>query len=375
MPSMWSYSDPADRGYGLFKRRIFHALKALGWQTHLAEAPLLDPASKALLREDLAAHPSDWIFLINQPAAQFYEYIGWPPSQRPLPSQKLVWYLDDPHFFIQQPLDPNEHVVCFDETYLDYVETFKPASCGFWPLGADMEGAGVYREALACDVCFVGGLVDQSFRRVQLSPAMQAYVDRLIEKKVELSYVSFEELISRYPIAPGKCIQLNPQVMHYLYWETNNRYRMQVLEALTDFDLRIYGNKDWPALIASSPLQRFFCGEADPVRELPDIFVSSKININIHSIQCMGSLNQRDFNAPVAGGFLLSDWVPACAKYFTAGEEAIYWSDIFDLRAKIAYYLHHADEREAIVQKGRERVLRDHTYTQRVTQLLQTLPM
>jgi spore maturation protein CgeB len=204
---------------------------------------------------------------------------------------------------------------------------------------------------------------------------MRAYVDLLVGKKVEYSYLSFDELVSRFPIAPGKCIQLNPQVTHYLYWETNNRYRMQVLEALTDFDLRIHGNTDWPALIANSPLQRFFYGEADPVRELPDIFVSSKINLNIHSIQCMGSLNQRDFNAPVAGGFLLSDWVPACAKYFTAGEEAIYWSDISDLQAKIAYYLRHADERDAVVQKGRERVLRDHTYIQRVTQLLQTLPM
>jgi hypothetical protein len=76
----------------------------------------------------------------------------------------------------------------------------------------------------------------------------------------------------------------------------------------------------------------------DPVEELPSVFASSRINLNIHSVQCRGSLNQRDFNAPMAGGFLLSDWVPAAGRFFSPGIEAVYWSGIDDLRRKIAFY-------------------------------------
>jgi spore maturation protein CgeB len=113
-----------------------------------------------------------------------------------------------------------------------------------------------------------------------------------------------------------------------------------------------------------------FHGPIDPARELPSVFVSAKINLNIHSIQCRGSLNQRDYNAPAGGGFLLSDWVPAAGRFFTPGEEAIYWSSIEDLRWKIDRYLNAPQERQRVVQQGKARVLRDHTYASRVEQLV-----
>ena len=375
MPSIWTYSDPSDRGYGLFKRKIFAALATFGWDTHIAEAPLLDADSKSILREDLLSYPADWIFLINQPVAQFYEYLEIQSKQQPLPQKFLVWYLDDPHFFIHQPLEANEHVLCFDETYLDHVMNYKPAWCGFFPLAADMEEEGCFDPAYQCDVSFVGGLIDQSGRRNQLPPEMQAYIDLLVEEKLRQPYLSFDQLSDMHPFAPGKKIDLSPQVHHYLYWETNNRYRIRLLEALGDFDLHIYGNEDWNKVAAGSPVMKHFKGPADPVKQLPAIFVSSKINLNIHSVQCRGSLNQRDFNAPIAGGFLLSDWVPASARYFDPGEEAVYFKDIKDLRAKINYYLKHPEERNRIIKSGRKNVLQQHTYLKRVEQLMYILDL
>ena len=373
MPSIWSYSDSSDRGFGLFKRRIFRVLNDLGWTTQLAEASLLDPASKALIRNHLSEHPSDWILLINQTSAHFYEYLEIPPDRRPLERKKIVWFLDDPRFFVTQPFEREEFVFCFDETYLDFLNRFNPSFRGFLPLACDLSEAGRFDPAYACEVCFVGGVIDQSDRRRQLSPDMTEYVDRLVEQKLLQRHTSFDELAERIPIAPGKQITITPQVAHYLYWEANNRYRVRVLESLADFDLRIYGNEDWLKVLDGSPLLTRFHGPADPVRDLPRIFASARININIHSIQCRGSLNQRDFNAPVGGGFLLSDWVPSAGKYFEPGVEAVYWSDMRDLRTKVKYYLSHETERKVVVQRGKERVLRDHTYDRRIRQLLSLL--
>ncbi len=373
MPSLWSYSDPADKGFGLFKRRILSVFSDLGWETFLAEEPLLKADSKPKIREHLFEHKPDWLLLINQTASHFYHYIELPRNQHPLPQQKLVWFLDDPHFFVNRPFEPNEFAFSFDETYLDFLEEMTPGGYGFLPLAADVSQMGNYDERYACDVCFVGGLIDQTERRNQLNPEMRQYVDRLVDLKLQQRSKSFFELAHENPIQQGKQITINPQVGHYLYWEANNRYRLQVVQALSDYNLRIYGNEEWLRLLQGSKLIHRFLGPCDPVKELPNIFATVPINLNIHSVQCQGSLNQRDFNAPVSGGFLLSDWVPAAGKYFVPGEEAVFWSSIDELRSKIDYYLEHPSERLRIIENGRKRVLQEHTYPIRVEQLVRTL--
>lgn len=373
MPSIWSYCDTSDRGFGLFKRRIFEQLRSLGWQTNLAEAELLGPDARGVLRDHWRAHPSDWVLLINQSGGQLIDYLELPAEELPASVCKWVWYLDDPRFFMDRAFLPNEYVFSFDETYIPYIQANQPAAAGFWPLGADMVRKGVVRDEYACDVSFVGGVIDQSSKRAQLGPEMQAYVDRLVTRKLAERENTFDELTELEPFAPGKQIRLTPQVSHYLYWEANNRYRLQVMEALSRFDLRIYGNEDWQTLLDGSPLLNHFHGPIDPVRELPDVFVSSRVNINIHSIQCRGSLNQRDFNAPMAGGFLLSDWVPAASRYFQPDQEAIFWSDLDDLCDKVEYWIIHPEERAAVVEQGRRRVVSQHTYEHRVRQIVETL--
>ncbi|RJP18398.1 MAG: hypothetical protein C4527_29130 [Candidatus Omnitrophota bacterium] len=373
MPSIWSYSDYANRGYGLFKRRIFEAMRKQGWTTILAEASLLETSAKSILREHLFHHPAEWILLINQSAEQFYEYLEIPRDRRPFTQKKIVWYLDDPRFFVTKPFEKHEYVFCFDKAYVDSLRPFQPRYCGFLPLAADMMQSGKAERHLTCEICFVGGVIDQSERRSQLSEEMKQYVDRIVEYQLEHRERSFQEIAEEIPIAPGKQINIPPQVAHYLYWEANNRYRLRVLESLRDYDLRIYGNEDWERLLQDSPLRENFRGLADPVKELPHLFASASINLNIHSIQCRGSLNQRDFNAPIAGGFLLSDWTPAAGLFFQPGVEAIYWSGIRDLRAKVAYYLSQETERNAVALRGRQRVLAHHTYDERVMRMLRVI--
>ncbi len=373
MPHIWSYSDNALRGYGIFKRKLFQALEACGWDASLAISPLLDPETKPYFRKHFFESGCDWILLINQTASQFYEYLDIPAYQRPLPQNKIVWFLDDPSFFIDRPFESNEYVFSFDETYLKVLKEHHATHYGILPLAADMEIEGQYDKKWACDVCFVGGVIDQSEKRNQLSPDMQRYVDRLVELKLQNREKSFHQLALEYPIEAGKCISISPQVAHYLYWEANNRYRLETVKSLEDFDIRIYGSDDWQNLLKGTSLENQFFGSIDPMNELPHLFASAKINLNIHSIQCRGSLNQRDFNAPLAGGFLLSDWVPAAGRFFKSGVEAIYWSDFKDFRRKVAYYLENEDERHDVIEKGKMRVRQDHLYEKRVIQLLKTL--
>jgi len=372
--SVWSYSDISDRGFGLFKRRIFAALEEFGWSTRLALAELLSPGAQDKLRDDLLADSSDFLLLINQTSNHFYrQYLNLDPREDQHHRTKILWFLDDPRFYVNQEFAPDEIVCLFDDTYFEAMKGFNPRRLLHFPLAADLSEPGKPDEKYACEVAFVGGLRDQAYRRKQLPEEMQRYTERLVETKLATPTKSFDDLTEEIPYAPGKRIQLDPAVRHFLYWEANNRRRLRLLEQLTELDLRIYGNEDWLPLTENSPLRERFLGRIDPVKELPSLFASAQVNINIHSVQCYGSLNQRDFNAPVAGGFLLSDWVPGAGRYFQPKKEAAYYSGVEDLCAKVRYYLDHPAKREEITRAGRERVLRDHTYKRRVHQLLETL--
>ncbi len=373
MPSIWSYSDPQDKGYGLFKRRLFTAFSEFGWDTCLFEIELGSPGFQEAIAHEAETCGADVILLINQNAASFASYLQQHPGPRLSKSRKLTWFLDDPQFLVAAPFENREHVFVFDDTYLPAAKAWGGASVAHLPLAADMTEAGHMRPDWQCPVSFVGGLQDQSYRRKQLPPEMADYCSRLVDLHLADRRRSFRQLVVEEPYAPGKQITLSGEVCHFLYWEANIKYRLTMLESLTDFGLVIYGNEDWIPLTEGSPLRQCFKGEIDPVRELPDLFASSTININLHSVQCRGSLNQRDYNAPVAGGFLVSDWVPGAGRFFDPVSEAVTISDAGDLKRTVEYYLQHEDERTCIVENARRRVFAEHTYAHRVETILKYL--
>ncbi len=105
-----------------------------------------------------------------------------------------------------------------------------------------------------------------------------------------------------------------------------------------------------------------------------DIYASSKICVNIHEQNqrlCGGDVNERFFKIPAFGGFQISDSVACIGDYFDIDTEIVVAKDTADWFTKINYYMHHSEERNKIMQAGRKRSLRDHTYHSRVGQILQ----
>lgn len=102
------------------------------------------------------------------------------------------------------------------------------------------------------------------------------------------------------------------------------------------------------------------------------IYSSSTISLNIHESyqrEYGGDCNERTFKIPLCGGFEIVDDVSCIKDYFVPDKEVVIAGsgDWFD---KIEYYMHNPDKREVIVTAGRERVLKDHTYHNRASQML-----
>ncbi len=113
-----------------------------------------------------------------------------------------------------------------------------------------------------------------------------------------------------------------------------------------------------------------------PLEEENQLYSSAKICLNFHEREKDGSqpnyiLNQRTFKIPACGGFEICDYIPALRRYFTEDEVVMAGLDSKDWFGKIEYYLNNENERLRIKKNGAKRVLKDHTYHNRVDYIIE----
>jgi len=117
-------------------------------------------------------------------------------------------------------------------------------------------------------------------------------------------------------------------------------------------------------------------GQQISTTDAAKVYNLAKICPNVHHPQTRsGGLNTRAFEIPAAGGFELIDHVPGLEEHFDVGREIVAYSSPVQFRELAEYYLAHPHERVAIADRGRARVLRDHTYERRLETILKTLEL
>jgi len=150
------------------------------------------------------------------------------------------------------------------------------------------------------------------------------------------------------------------------------------------YDLRIYG-QDWTqwdrALGWVQRAGQYFnikrlAKIRKPKLTLEDearIYASSTVSINVHEEYQRvygGDCNERTFKIPLCGGFEVVDNVACIKRYFDSDKEMVIAENPGEWMEKVQYYLKHPEERHSIIEAGRRRVLRDHTYHNRAEQMI-----
>ena len=70
------------------------------------------------------------------------------------------------------------------------------------------------------------------------------------------------------------------------------------------------------------------------------------------------------------GALLITDWKQNLGDLFEPGTEVVAYHSLEECAEQIRYYLAHPAEREAIARAGQARTLRDHTYRQRMAEMV-----
>ena len=150
--------------------------------------------------------------------------------------------------------------------------------------------------------------------------------------------------------------------------------RRVAFRRLTHLDFRIWGT-EWDGDAVLARHVQMNGGRVSP-EDAVKIYNATRINLNLHSSVQAQTLvtggdfvNPRTFELASIGAFQLVDRRGLMDELFTDDELATF-GDMDELVALIERFLADPDERAAFAARGQARVLRDHTYQQRMTTLL-----
>lgn len=192
---------------------------------------------------------------------------------------------------------------------------------------------------------------------------------------VNSCYDTFEKLgqlgISNYylpyaaPIPRRKKKLIRPYAVTFIgQYSPRREY---YFKAIADLGLEIWGYDHW----RRSSLKHLYHHQTTQA-QTQAIIARSKIVVNIltgtDSFQ-PAAINIRTFEALAAGSLLLVKDYPLLHRHFQVGKELVTFTSPQDLRRKVKYYLDHEAARAKIAQAGYNRILKDHTFTQRLKDL------
>ena len=295
------------------------------------------------------------------------------------------WYVDSPNLIVKEfkaNVSPYTAVFLWDRGYLRDMESMGFESVTYLPLATDetifrpLAAPGTNAGDSACDVGFVGNsmVVPTRERMARIDPELHPLVERLAEQGLTRR-ASFTDRLQELPerdlpriavLAPSARVDFEAAVL----WRTTQRYRLRCVEKLAPFGPRIHGDPGWKRLLKNG------CRLSPPLhyyRELPLFYNRCRVNFNATSLQMGAAVNQRVFDVPACGSFLLTDHQEALEEAFDVGKEVIAFEDPEEIPDLVRFYLRNPGKRQAVADRGHARVLKEHTYRHRLNRILETM--
>jgi len=245
----------------------------------------------------------------------------------------------------------------------------------FPPLAADAAAPHPWR----AEVSFVGASMVEQARKALARLAPFPALRNALPQAAAAFAASPEKSAGRFLAADPACgpayaalptAEARLQAELALTWEATKRYRHACIREILPFSPLIAGDADWQTVLPGQGKTWRSVGPLDYYADLPGFYPRSAVNLNCTSLQMKGAVNQRVFDAPATGAFVLSDAREQLARLFEPGREAVTYAEPGEIGPLVRHYLDHPAERARITTAARKRVLADHTYDKRLTDLI-----
>jgi spore maturation protein CgeB len=149
--------------------------------------------------------------------------------------------------------------------------------------------------------------------------------------------------------------------------------RVEIFEGLHDYNLGVFGDQWTKYFIRKGQKTPSYYKGRVSSEIVNKIYLSSKIVLNIHHPHSIEGLNTRTFDIPACGAFEIVDYKEGVEKHFVIDKEIVTFRSINELRSKIDFYLENEDLRKSIAERGKQRVLIEHTWVHRAIDIITAL--
>jgi len=154
-----------------------------------------------------------------------------------------------------------------------------------------------------------------------------------------------------------------------LTWEATRQYRLACVRATLGFAPLIVGDQGWSEQLGTDAGWRHLPG-LGYYDDLPRFYPLSAVSLNCTSRQMKGAVNQRIFDVPACGGFVLTDHREQMEDLFDLETEAAVYRNPEEIPHLLAALLADPARRSKISMAARKRILAEHTYEMRLRRLL-----
>lgn len=366
-----------ESGYWL-DAACMHACERLGWTWRQAEVSLVGVMSRervAGLLQALLEFRPDFVLSINLSGmdqaglfAGLFEDLCVP---------LVTWFVDDPRTILMGRrcyASSWSLALSWDRGYLPYL-----AACGFeapcyLPLAADTTVFNAPPDPNpSYPPAFVGnsmaGYAEEEWAWIRERPALAEAMDRAFAEG-HVTRERFGEGLDRV-LPPAYVAALDAEERRHaelvFFIEGTRRLRGAMAQHAVKAGAVVHGDAGWRESIAE---HRDFVQYSEA---LPAFYRDCVVNLNTTSIQMAAAVNQRVFDCPAAGGFLLTDAQAGLAELFDPEGEVATYESHDELSDKIWFYRDHPGAGRAIAEAARKRVLGEHTYEHRLREIVRLL--
>jgi len=300
------------------------------------------------------------------------------------------WFVDNPHLILfdyAHPGTDNTVLFTFDADNLDQLREKGFANVHHLPLATDPDrfrtgSAAAGSPDWAGDVSFVGNSmtdpVARSLARTGLPPRLVKEYEDVARAFGESGETRVDRFLAHHRPDWQKAVaglderENRLACESLLTWEATRQYRLACVRQTLPFSPLIVGDPGWPPLLPQDGSWRYL-PPLDYYADLPRFYPLSKVNFNCTSRQMPGAVNQRVFDVPACGGFLVTDYREQMEGLFDLDSEAAVYREPEAIPDLIRYFLRHPEHKDSIIKHARKRILAEHTYAHRLSLLLDVM--
>ncbi len=362
------------------------ACDRLGYAVSFMQLPSQEIGSQefveAVLAEILAFRP-DFVLTINHLGVDKEGVLTELLARLELPLAS--WFVDNPHLILYVYENLASDWVTIFTWDADNIASLKAQGfprVHYLPLATDPHRfAFAPGSSQVRDVAFVGNSMVHKVRakldRYEFPPVLTRDLVELGRAFMASGSLSVAGFLERERPGHAAAFRALPDVDSRLAyetlvtWQATLLYRLERVERLLPFAPLVVGDPGWRELLPQGGWT--YHTELNYYADLPLFYPATRINFNCTSQQMKGAVNQRVFDVPVCGGFLLTDHRRQMEDLFEPGREIVCYEDPDEIPGLVRHYLPREGERRAVVEAARRRILAEHTYDLRLASLARTM--